>query len=239
LYQNILLWLLTWPIAFAVQYGGSSHLSNKWDIYDTICTLVFLTVLAGETIADNQQWAFQTQKYALLNGGTTVSASSSTPLRRSKRKATIENTLSSLPGEYSLGFITTGLFKYSRHPNFFCEISLWFTQLAFIAARPGFTSSPFLVASIGAILLFLLFLGSTTFTEWISTQKYPKYKDYQKTTSMLVPWCPGAALYGNDKSALAKEIPGDEVVEYTPTKRATRSSARGTPRTPRSAKKKD
>ncbi|WP_447946764.1 hypothetical protein [Microbacterium lacticum] len=40
---------------------------------------------------------------------------------------------------------------------------------------------------IGAVLLTLLFLGSTVFTESISAAKYPAYAEYRRTTSMLVP----------------------------------------------------
>lgn len=40
----------------------------------------------------------------------------------------------------------------------------------------------------GALLLNLLFFGSTDLTEKISSSKYPKYKDYQATTSRLVPF---------------------------------------------------
>jgi steroid 5-alpha reductase family enzyme len=41
---------------------------------------------------------------------------------------------------------------------------------------------------LGAILLNLLFLGSTGLTEQISKEKYPRYGEYQKTTSMLIPF---------------------------------------------------
>ena len=40
---------------------------------------------------------------------------------------------------------------------------------------------------IGAVLLTLLFIGSTVFTESISASKYPDYAQYRRTTSMLVP----------------------------------------------------
>ena len=46
------------------------------------------------------------------------------------------------------------------------------------------TPTPF---AIGAVLLTLLFIGSTVFTESISASKYPAYAAYRKETSMLVP----------------------------------------------------
>mgnify|MGYP002620526474 CR=1 FL=1 len=43
---------------------------------------------------------------------------------------------------------------------------------------------------IGPVLLTLLFLGSTAFTESITKSKYPEYAEYQRTTSRLIPWFP-------------------------------------------------
>ncbi len=43
----------------------------------------------------------------------------------------------------------------------------------------------------GPVLLTLLFIGSTIFTESITTSKYPEYAEYKKRTSALVPWFPG------------------------------------------------
>lgn len=76
---------------------------------------------------------------------------------------------------YKKGFITTGLFRYSRHPNFFCEICMWWVMFLFSVGAVGLNLS-----GIGAGLLNLLFLGSTTLTEKISCEKYPEYTQYQK-----------------------------------------------------------
>lgn len=76
---------------------------------------------------------------------------------------------------YKKGFITDGLFKFSRHPNFFCEICMWWTMYLFSVSSQGFNLS-----GGGALLLNLLFLGSTALTEKISCEKYPLYKQYQK-----------------------------------------------------------
>jgi protein-S-isoprenylcysteine O-methyltransferase Ste14 len=43
------------------------------------------------------------------------------------------------------------------------------------------------VASIGAIILTALFIGSARFTEDISVSKYPEYRDYQRRVSMMIP----------------------------------------------------
>jgi steroid 5-alpha reductase family enzyme len=46
---------------------------------------------------------------------------------------------------------------------------------------------------LGAVLLTLLFVGSTRFTESITKSKYPEYADYQARVSAVVPWFPRRA----------------------------------------------
>ena len=117
---------------------------------------------AAETLADQQQWEFHLQKAAAREAGEPL-----TP-----------------------PFLTTGLFRYSRHPNYFCEISLWWVIYAFSvsAGAPLWN-----VTILGAVVLTLLFQGSTQMTEQITLSKYPAYADYQRRTSRLIPMPPRAA----------------------------------------------
>jgi len=92
-------------------------------------------------------------------------------------------------GETALPFNDTGIWAWSRHPNFFFEQSQWWILLLFPIAAGA---DALHVGLLGAPLLTLLFLGSTQFTEQISASKYPAYADYQKRTSMLLPWPPRA-----------------------------------------------
>ncbi len=41
---------------------------------------------------------------------------------------------------------------------------------------------------LGPLLLTLLFVGSTRFTESITLSRYPEYAEYQATTSPIIPW---------------------------------------------------
>jgi steroid 5-alpha reductase family enzyme len=98
-------------------------------------------------------------------------------------------------GALEPGFQTGGLFRFSRHPNFFFEVSQWwilylFSVVAALAAGLGFWGGVINISIIGALLLTALFIGSTNFTESISASKYPAYAEYRRTTSMLVPWPP-------------------------------------------------
>jgi steroid 5-alpha reductase family enzyme len=100
-YQNALLLMITLPAYVAWRARGT-----PLNTIDALAALLFLTLWIGETVADQQQWSFQTLKHALIAKKVRLPA-----------------------GDLSNGFITSGLFQclfqYSRHPNFFCEISLW------------------------------------------------------------------------------------------------------------------
>jgi steroid 5-alpha reductase family enzyme len=141
-----------------------ASLANKTNLnkIDYIIAFVYLLFLAIESISDQQQWNFQEKKKLLKN----------------------EN--KELTGDFKRGFLTKGLFKYSRHPNFFAEMALWCTIYAFSVNASGIYLN---WTIIGTIILTLLFQASTLLTEKISISKYNEYKIYQKTTSrfMLLP----------------------------------------------------
>jgi steroid 5-alpha reductase family enzyme len=126
---------------------------------DLLAALLFLGLLAGETTADQQQWNFHRRKSERASAGLPVDPP----------------------------FLTTGLFRYSRHPNFFFEQAQWWVVFLFGAIAAG---SVLQWTVVGAVLLSVLFVGSTVFTESISGAKYPQYADYQARTSAIVPWPP-------------------------------------------------
>ncbi|MBX3099618.1 MAG: DUF1295 domain-containing protein [Salinibacterium sp.] len=84
-------------------------------------------------------------------------------------------------------FLQTGLWKFSRHPNFFFEQAQWWVLFLFGALAAG---SVLQWTVVGAVLLTVLFVGSTIFTESITRGKYPEYAEYQETTSPIIPWPP-------------------------------------------------
>ncbi|MEC3980918.1 DUF1295 domain-containing protein [Amycolatopsis sp. H20-H5] len=168
LYQNAILLLITLPAYTALRHPASF---GGWDV---VATVVFLAFLAGETIADQQQWVFQCWKHAELAAGRE-------PARR---------------------FARTGLFRWSRHPNFFFEQAQWWVIAAFGVLAAGAVDWTVL----GAVLLTLLFVGSTRFTESISLARYPEYADYRRRTSAVVPWPPrGKALDSRPAQAQNRE----------------------------------
>ena len=84
-------------------------------------------------------------------------------------------------------FLQEGLFRYSRHPAYFFEVAQWWLLFLMGAAAAGSLRQWTVV---GAVLLTLLFVGSTRFTEAITLSRYPEYARYQRATSAVVPWPP-------------------------------------------------
>ena len=132
--------------------------------WDVAFAVLFTAFLVGEFVADQQQWEFHRAKAAA-------------------------------GGRLEPGFVTTGLFRVSRHPNFFFEQAQWWTFYAIgataaVASGLGFWGGAINWTIAGAVLLSLLFVGSTIFTESITSSKYPAYAEYRRRTSMLVPLPP-------------------------------------------------
>ena len=89
-----------------------------------------------------------------------------------------------LMGDYQKGFLDKGLWKYSRHPNYFAEQAIWICFYLFSVAACG---QWFNWSIAGCLLLMVLFQGSSAFSEEISSGKYPEYKVYQKSVRRFLP----------------------------------------------------
>ena len=133
------------------------HRSTPFGPFDVLLATLFLVFIIGETVADQQQWNFQQWKSAEVRAGRT-------PNPR---------------------FLQSGLFRFSRHPNYFFELAQWWVAFLFAvtAARAIFEWT-----ALGPILLTLLFMGSTRFTVKISLAHYPEYELFQRSTSAVIPW---------------------------------------------------
>lgn len=156
-YQNALILMLTFP---ALVCMGSDR-SFGW--MDAVAALLMFGFIVYETIADEQQWKFQSKKWAMLKAG---------------------KTLEELPSPYNKGFNTCGLWGVSRHPNYMAEQAIWLSLYLFtIGAGVGIINW----SIIGALLLVVLFVGSTGLSEGISGDKYPDYGNYCKKVNKYLP----------------------------------------------------
>lgn len=79
----------------------------------------------------------------------------------------------------------SGLWRYSRHPNYFGEISFWFgCYLHALAAN----AAVFWWTGVGFILMTLLFVFiSVPLMEERMLERRPNYANTIKSTSMLIP----------------------------------------------------
>ena len=123
---------------------------------DAAATVLFLAFLIGETVADGQMWAFQQDKKRRLAAGEDVAQP----------------------------FINTGLWRYCRHPSWFCELGMWWVFYLFAVAASGQWVH---WTGLGFIVLTGIFAGSIRTTEAISVERYPSYRDYQATTPGIIP----------------------------------------------------
>lgn len=154
LYQQSLILLFCLPMLIALENQDGPL---RW--YEFVPAAAMLTFIIAETIADQQQYEFQTEKYRRLKAG-------------------------EQPGPYSHGFVRSGLWAWCRHPNYACEQLIWVSFYFFSVAATGRYIN---WSMAGCVLLMLLFLGSSDFSEKISASKYPEYRAYQSSTPRFWP----------------------------------------------------
>ena len=69
-----------------------------------------------------------------------------------------------------MGFVTEGLWAYSRHPNYFCEQAIWFAYYCFSLSS---CKVWFNITIVGPLLLVTLFAASARFTEQVTSPNQP------------------------------------------------------------------
>ena len=142
-----------------ILYALQSDSPLNWLDYVTSILMIFFIIV--ETIADQQQYNFQQEKHRRIKNG------------------------EPLDGKFSKGFVAEGLWSIVRHPNYMSEQAIWIVFYLFSVAATG----NWLNWSIsGALLLVILFKGSSDFSEKISADKYPEYKTYQKNVPRFLPF---------------------------------------------------
>jgi steroid 5-alpha reductase family enzyme len=159
--QSVLLWMVTTPtyvMLLAGKYGSDQTTADQF-FSRAIIGLVLI-----EFLADGQQWTYQ------------------------NAKALYQKTAKVPPGykqsDLDRGFVVSGLWSWSRHPNFAAEQAIWV-----VIYQWGCWASEVLFnwTFVGALSYLILFQGSTWFTELVSAGKYPEYKEYQQRVNKFIP----------------------------------------------------
>ena len=84
--------------------------------------------------------------------------------------------------------LKTGLWRYSRHPNYFGETLFW-TGLCLIGIGSASKWSEVLYLGMGPVSMVVLFnFISIPMMESRQKLKRPGYKEYQEKVSKYVPW---------------------------------------------------
>ena len=162
LYQNALIVLFTLPILEAWR-----HSYQALGTADYLVAGAMFLLIVMETVADQQQYVYQTEKHRRLQ------------LAKEGDPAPASDPY------YKKGFTHTGLWKYMRHPNYAAEQGIWICFYLFTVSAG---SSWINWSIIGAVLLLFLFRGSSNFSEDITAAKYPEFAEYKKTTPRFIPW---------------------------------------------------
>ncbi|KAJ4268717.1 hypothetical protein NW762_002785 [Fusarium torreyae] len=162
--QSVLLFSFSCVPAYAIL------LSTKFEQNVTIADYVYFLAMVGlvysEWVSDGQQWDYHAAKHQY------------------QAEAKVPKNFKYTQADLDRGFNTSGLWAYSRHPNFAAEQMVWFVlyQWSCFATRNIYSYT-----FTGAAALIFLFQGSTWLTELITVGKYSEYPAYQKQVGMFMP----------------------------------------------------
>ncbi len=143
-----------WAVLFALPMLAAGRNAAPWSAWDAIGVGLWLTGLAGETIADRQLAAFRG------DGG-----------NRGR-------------------VCQVGLWRYSRHPNYFFEWLHWWGYVALAVHSPLWWLPPIAVLMMGYFITRVTGIPPTEAQAVRS--RGDAYRSYQRTTSAFVPWPPRA-----------------------------------------------
>lgn len=165
--QSLLLLLITAPtyIFVVAAYNQGTDTFGLPDLAFSRAAFFFIII---SFFADGQQWQFQTAKKEYQ-----TNARIPEPYKDQFSAEDLER-----------GFVVSGLWSWSRHPNFVAEQAFWLTMYLWSCYR---TETYYNWAGLGALGYLAIFQGSVRLTEAITAGKYPEYSDYQARVGRFMP----------------------------------------------------
>ena len=138
--QSTLLLVMALPVHNALVTPANEHkvrlLDLPFGLHLSDVALAGLSVLTiyVQWISDNQQYSYQTYKHALK-----ASPPDDKAIQDHKAWHHGSWRIEWTPRDVKRGFLTRGLFAWSRHPNFACEQVMWLLQSLFplLSGRPS------------------------------------------------------------------------------------------------------
>ncbi|GME25207.1 hypothetical protein GTA08_BOTSDO03480 [Neofusicoccum parvum] len=184
LIQSVLLFAVAAPTYILLL---SSYLTGEgMNTTDLVLSRILIGLVVVEWFADQQQWNYQNAKHEYLRTAVVPPKWNRDDLDR--------------------GFNTSGLWAYSRHPNFAAEQAIWVVLYQWAC----FDTYSFMNwSAAGALSYLLLFMGSTWLTELLTAGKYPEYKDYQNQVGKFLP----NLLSGAYKPVVVPAKPNDKKLD--------------------------
>lgn len=165
--QSLLLLLITAPTYVFVVVARNQG-PGTFGLPDLAFSRAAIFLIVIEFFADQQQWNFHAAK-------SEYQTNARIPEQYKDQFA---------PEDLERGFVVSGLWSWSRHPNFVAEQAIWLTLYAWCAFRTQTYAS---WAGLGVLGYLAIFQGSTNLTESISAKKYPEYKEYQARVGRFIP----------------------------------------------------
>uniref|UniRef100_A0A093VW70 Steroid 5-alpha reductase C-terminal domain-containing protein n=1 Tax=Talaromyces marneffei PM1 TaxID=1077442 RepID=A0A093VW70_TALMA len=180
--QSLLLCAITAPTYLFTVLAQLPETGAIFDIADLVFSRLLFFYILIETVADEQQWRYQQAKIKYCDTGVIIEGYDKEDLER--------------------GFVVSGLWSYSRHPNFAAEQAIWLTLYLWSAYK---TETYLNWACVGALGYLALFQGSTWLTEMLSGRKYPEYVEYQARVGRFIPrWSVSAKAQKKAKAQAEK-----------------------------------
>jgi steroid 5-alpha reductase family enzyme len=175
--QSILLFLLAAP---AYPLLLTSQIEGQITSADIAFVAVELGLILVEWFSDQQQW----RKHWCPQDPTSSLTEADYQIAKKHYQKSAKVPAGFTQAEMDRGFVSTGLWAYSRHPNFAAEQTIWLVLYQWSCYG---TKVLYSWAAVGPTFLVFLFQGSTWLTELITSGKYPEYNEYQRQVGIFLP----------------------------------------------------
>ncbi|KAL9078006.1 MAG: hypothetical protein Q9157_003066 [Trypethelium eluteriae] len=182
--QSVLLFTITTP-TYLLLLASRATATNTLTPSDTVFVRTLMSLILLTFFADQQQWDYQNAKASYRQTARPTQRFSAAQLER--------------------GFVTSGLWRWSRHPNFAAEQAIW---VGLYQWGCWATETYWNWTGVGALGYLILFQGSTWFTEIVSKGKYEEYAEYQRRVGRFLPKVALTGFEGWDEDEVKEERKG-------------------------------